>query len=100
MKIYFYRHQAQGIMWEHPFSSRPTDEQLAPIRHLMMVRHGLDHPKLKKPWWDKLVEVDVLAEGQVPQIEDPGVSSVSDNVGTGALANLEASGRGHVENPK
>jgi hypothetical protein len=95
MKIYLARHQATGVLWEHPFASPPSDEQLAALAKLCFQQHGETHPKTKKPYWLKVVEVDVLDKSTVPVVPERALSTV--NVAGLAEAKVEATG--HVKNP-
>jgi hypothetical protein len=67
MKIYYVRHQAAGMLHEHPFFEPPTTRQLAPVLELCRKRHGDLHPKTEQPYWAKIVCVEAtpLEDGTV-----------------------------------
>lgn len=95
MKIYFLRHQADGVLHSFPFAKPPTEAQIAAVKKLCDRRHGNVHPKLKEPYWMIVEEVDVLG-AEVPEVPEPGQVTASD----AALQPMTVSGVGHVENPK
>ena len=98
MKIFYLRHQAAGILHEFPFSSPPTDDQLAPIQAMLLARHGLTHPKTKEAYWTMVVESEVIGANAMPSVDMP--EEKSNGRGGGIMGMVEASGSGHVANPK
>lgn len=74
MKIYYLRHQAAGVISESPFTSPPTPEQLAPLIEKIRKKFerpdegddGTKHPKTKKPYLMKIIEVDTDKPGEDP----------------------------------
>lgn len=53
---FYFRHQAGGVIHDHPFDKKPTDNELAPLRKLMLERFGETHPKTGAPFWDRVEE--------------------------------------------
>lgn len=100
MKVFFLRHQAGGVLHEHPFAARPTEAQLAPLRAMCAWRHGEKHPRSGQPYWSDVVAVDVLGPGDVPHFEPPTATSTSSGHGSGSFGDLKAHGVGRVRNPR
>jgi hypothetical protein len=65
MKIFFYRHQAGGVLWQFPFKSQPTEQDCAVLRAMMVMRHGFKHPKTTEPYWDRIVSIELLEPGSM-----------------------------------
>lgn len=69
--IYYVRHQAGGVMHAFPFSSPPTDAQIAGVvAHAERQVGGRKvHSKTGEPYWHRIEEVSVL--GPDDTIPDP-----------------------------
>lgn len=90
-KIYFVRHQAGGVMHEYPFASEPTTAQKDAVVKLCTQRFGLSHPKTKEPYWARVEDVELLADG-VPEIPEQG----GETANVAGLGLMQVSGRGVV----
>ncbi len=97
-KVYLARHQAHGMLWQFPFASVPTDEQLAILANYCDRLHGEKHPKTGEDYFLKVEELEMLTPSDVPQALIPVGGSSRDN--TAALGDNQVSGVGHVSNPK
>lgn len=94
MKIYLVQHQAHGVVHEFPFSSEPTEAQLAKVWTYCFGIHGASHKKTPaEPFWQIVKEVEVLGPNDVPEFEAPGLRSASS---LAVVGELTASGVGHV----
>jgi hypothetical protein len=95
MKVYFFRHQAAGVLWQYPFSAPLTDEQLASLARLCFQSHGERHPKTGEPYWCKGVAVEVLSPGDIPAVPERALSVAS----KADTSRVTVEGVGHVDNP-
>lgn len=85
-KIYFYRHQAEGVLYSKPFASEPTAEQLAALDKLMLFKHGQFHPKeASKPdgeeratYWSRVESFNLIDAVEVIDSTPPSLSVVSE----------------------
>ncbi len=97
-KVYFARHQAHGVVHEYPFSSPPSEAQVAKVWSYCFGIHGASHAKTpSEPYWITVVERDVLGSDDLPVFEAPGLRVAS------SLASAEeitVSGTGTVTPPK
>jgi len=93
-KIYFVRHQAEGLLTEFPFAEPPTDAQFSALAKLCFQRHGEKHRKTGETFWIKTVEVSVLGAGDVPEVPERSLTVAS----MAGLVPVTVSGKGHVEN--
>ena len=104
MTVFFLRHQAAGIVHDHPFASRPTDAQIAPLRSLLEWRHGAAHPRTGQAYWMDVVAIEVHEDGAIPVVDipagAPGPRGRASAVGVGGFADLSAHGNGFVRNPR
>ena len=101
-KIYFLRHQAAGLISKYPFSDVPTDVQIDAVKRECFQLLGPSHPKTGEPYWLKVVEQDVLGPGDVPDVPERALSSVSPGVratGGGDPEEFTVQGVGTVTNP-
>jgi hypothetical protein len=97
-KVYLARHQAHGPLWQFPFASAPTDDQLAVLANYCARLHGEKHPKTGEAYFLKVEELELLTPSDVPQALIPAGGSSRDN--TAAVGQFGVSGVGHVSNPK
>jgi hypothetical protein len=95
-KIYFVRHQAGGVLWEHPCAETPTQAQMIALGAMCEALHGETHPKTDEPYWLTWIAVDVLGPTDIPSFpESPG-----ETANVGAMAPVTVAAVGHVSNPK
>ena len=92
MKLYFFRHQAAGVLHANPYTSCPGAADEAAMMASMDATYGKCHPKTGERYWLRVVEVDSDAPPPAP-------AGDSGNGGSGSLKDLVASGKGHVSNP-
>jgi hypothetical protein len=79
-KIFFVRHQAHGIVHEFPFSSHPTQNQVEAVARFCFQSHGFGHAKTpEKPYWTRVVEVDVLGPDELPKVSERVLAPVGEN---------------------
>lgn len=101
MKIYFYRHQAGGLLSQYPLSAPPSEDDLAALRQLMRVRHGTHHPKTKTLYWEKIVELECIDRGQLSKLLKEQATAAEAGAKAGAaeasLQSVSVSGTGTVE---
>jgi hypothetical protein len=93
-KLYFVRHQNEGVLHQFPFKQPPTQAQMEPIVNELARRHGT-HAKQKVYNEDgtvtltkgdelffRIIEVEVLGPNDMPQIAPqrtgPSISSTAD----------------------
>lgn len=103
MKIFFYRHQAGGVMYGFPFKKPPTEEDLEVLRALMVSRHGEKHDKTGKPYWDRVVEVEVRESGSLKKSFEEAMARMLEEAKAkktspiAAMAEFMVSGTGKIE---
>jgi hypothetical protein len=95
-KIYFVRHQAEGVVTQFPFSAPPSEEQVAAVSRFCFQSWGPTHPK-GDPYWTRVVEFDVLGPSEVPDVPQRALSLSKENVAE--PGKNEVSARGTVTNP-
>lgn len=93
MKVFFLRHQAEGVLHAYPFATRPSPEQLQPLLEACERKWGPGHPKTGDPFSFFIVELDAIAEGELPKLPEPPVAAPS-------VQPFTISAVGHVENPQ
>lgn len=100
-KIYFLRHQANGVVHEFPFAEPPTEAQMKAVMRLCFMRHGGSHKKTPdEPFWTRVVEVELLGPNDIPDVPERVLTGVSvPGVGKADTNEVSASGTGHVEVP-
>lgn len=109
--MFYYRHQAGGVLHESPFSSMPTDAELAPLRAAMLEKWGATHPKTGAAFWDRIEEVlaELDANGNAMIVAHHHTAAMSGNPAPAAsspadggepMRALKSGGKGHVKNPK
>jgi hypothetical protein len=97
-KLYFVRHQAHGVVTEFPFSEHPSQNQVAAVAKHCFGIHGFGHKKTPtEPYWTRVVEVEMLGPGDMPEVKAPGPVGV-DAAGAGKVEapGPQVSGVGHV----
>ena len=95
--IFYVRHQAAGVLHDYPFAAPPTKEQRDALASICFRSHGETHPKSKKKYWLRVVEVPVL--GTSDEVKEPDL--VPANMGGEAGAQqFEVSGTGTVTQPE
>ncbi len=57
-KMFYVRHQAAGIAFDHPFSSPPSQAEVAEVLAACEAKHGTKHPKTGEPYWAKVISVE------------------------------------------
>lgn len=93
--IYFLRHQAAGVLWEHPFSGPPTDIQRAAVAANLRMRFGDRLPRTGEPYWLVVVPVETLGPFDVPAFEPPSPTIPGSSA---ELSVFKAGGSGSVTN--
>ena len=96
MKVYFFRHQAGGVVVQYPFAKPPTEAQQEAVARELFQTFGAEHPKTGEAYWLKVVEVDVLGPSDVPVVPERGLRVA---VPSAAAGDMVASGTGNVANP-
>ena len=98
MKIFFLRHQVEGVLWQLPFSTAPTFGQIEHVEAVMRKKHGSEHPKTKEPFFLKVVELEVIEPGTplFDLLAMPGEGKI--NVAHAGAVNVIAFGE--VKNPE
>jgi len=81
MKAYLIRHQKHGFVTSHVFLEPPTKAQVAPILADIATRHATG--------WVRIVEVDLMGPGEVPQLPPPPEAPAG-------MAPMTIKGVGHV----
>lgn len=66
MKIYYVRHQAAGVVHEHPFTSPPSQDDLDAVLATCESRHGKKHPKTGASYWAKVIVLDTELKADDP----------------------------------
>ena len=97
-KMHLMRHQAHGLLWQFPFESPPTDAQQAVLADYCLRLHGENHPKTGEPYAAWVEEVELLGPNDEPRAFIPVGGSSRDN--SAGMPGNQASGVGHVSNPK
>lgn len=92
-KIYFYRHQAAGVLHDMPFADPPTKAQCKALDALMLLKHGAHHkkelekePADRRPYWSQVVAVDLLDSSAVIAVPKQGGSVVNEAVAGSPVA--------------
>lgn len=93
MKVFFLRHQAEGVLHAYPFATRPTPEQCAPLLEACAQKWGAGHPKTGEPFGFWIVELEAIAEGELPKLPEPPRAAPS-------VQPFTVSAVAHVENPQ
>ena len=96
-KVYYFRHQAAGVMYEFPFTEAPSELQLAPLRKLCAARYGDTHPKTSEKFWGKVVDYEVVSG--IPKVEQPAEGGPPPGRGSAGSTEFQISGTGTVRNP-
>jgi hypothetical protein len=83
-KIYFYRHQAEGVIYSMPFREPPTNEQKQALDRLMFQKHGAHHPKEKLKeagdrveYFTSVMEFEVLEPSSTIEVPERNLSTVN-----------------------
>lgn len=58
MKVFYLRHQAAGVIFDHPFMLAPTPEELAPVLARCVDGHGEVFAKTGEKYWAKVICVE------------------------------------------
>lgn len=107
-KIYYLRHQAHGVVYDFPFAEPPSEQQHAAVERFCFQKHGGMHSK-GSPYWMRLVEVNLLGAGDVPDVPERDLKQLNMGQGLvgdgirgdgGAETNYKAFGTGSVTNPE
>lgn len=89
-KIFFLRHQNEGVLWQMPFAESPSDAQIAAVRAMLEARHGAGRFLI-------VVAADLIEPGAV--IEPPPPPHKADPKVVGMLGELGVKVTAKVENP-
>ena len=98
MKVYFFRHQAAGVLYDFPFAEQPSDSQLEALARRCAAVHGACHPKSPDvPYWTRIEERDVVAAADAIAPPGPSAGGVLSAAGMGEFI---VSGTGTVKPPR
>lgn len=88
MKLFFIRHQLEGVLHAHPFDHTPTEAEIAEIKAKMVARHGETHKKTGAPLWMQSICVE------------DGVTTVLQNIDGDPTGGCEIKKAGHEKWPE
>lgn len=94
--IHYVRHQANGVVWEHPFAQPPTDEQIEAVARLCAQRWGYIHKKTEAIYAIWSIEVPLLGPSDLPDVPAQGLSVVNE----ATVGELSVTATGTVTPPK
>lgn len=109
--MFYYRHQAGGTLFAHPFVEMPTEAQVQLLREAMAKKHGERHPKTGELYWERIEESTGQLDGDgnaimrvhgatEAQSGHPGpIELASEAAGERLRGNVTGGGAGVVRNP-
>lgn len=95
VKVYFVRHQAAGVLWEHPFAQYPNADQVDALARRCFQTHGAIHARTAEPYWLRVDELELLGPNDIPVVPERSLTLADAVAGAAAGQNI-AAGTGTV----